>query len=107
MKRGDFCDGPQKKEAVLLSPEDRRDFGRIQECIQATIEERNPGKFRFSSGWRGVFGNRAVGGKAKSRHLLALACDIVPLDGDFSCPPDVPGWLRVVRSNGCWHVEVM
>lgn len=107
MKSEDVYDEPQKAEWAEMPAEDQFSVIAIQRVIQAAVEILNPGKFVPTSGWRGVAGNKACGGAARSRHLLGLARDFVSVDGVLGDPPIVPYCMRVVRSPRCWHVEMM
>jgi hypothetical protein len=97
----------------------------IQSRIEAEIQEKNPGKFRATSGFRAESVNRKYNGALESLHRLGMSRDFVPIAGFsvYSNPPVVDvERFRVLRSpalvtspNGkhavsvqkCWHVEVI
>ena len=92
----------------------------LQSSMQATIgkivkwvDKNNPGRFRFTSGFRSDLVNRSCGGVIGSKHLYGLAIDFVPVDGDFGVPPSTSiapccgQRYRIIRSPQCWHCELV
>lgn len=67
--------------------------------IIAEIFAAFPGRFRFTSGWRTVAQNQAVGGVPNSYHVTGKAADFVAINGQY--PTDERERIRsIVASHG-------
>lgn len=90
-----------------LGPVLQQAISTYQEKIQAEVDNKNPGRFVPTSGFRCASENQRVGGVPDSMHIWGLARDFAPVDGDFERGPVVCSRLfRVLKSHNCWHVEI-
>jgi len=101
------CKESSNVQAFRLLPPSLQHYIRtVQHKIQAEVDQKNPGLFLPTSGFRSETTNRKYGGVIESLHRLGVARDFVPANGLFHSAPVVDSaWFLVRRSPRCWHIE--